>query len=654
MVEAEQNGLVEALRLHQSGAFGEAETRYRLLLSSDPNCLDAKHLLGALLVQTNRIDEAVALLETALQQHPTHGPLFTNLGTAYSRAKRFNDAANAYRRALQLIPRDADANRNLASVLVKAERFDEAISQFERCVALFPDAIDLKISLGRLLVKQHREEQAKPYYEAVLLREPNNRAALLGLGQIFLKDKSPDERAVDIWRRLAALDPDDGAIQNNLATVLKNTKNLAEGEIACRRAIEIVPDFFPAYCNLGLILSAQNRLDEATQVLLKAIEIGENRELSNAALESDASPKAQYQRIDDAMWHEFGCIAYCQLAAITNLIGKADIAESAVDRALAIRDDDVDTQMMRGFLYLQRGDFELGWPYYEWRRKGTMGPRSFSQQEWKGEPLHGKTLLVHAEQGLGDTLHFIRYARLVDKANGKIVFLCHKPLAKFIRQCPYLDQVVADGETLPHVDLQIPLLSMPSVFKTTFDTVPRQVPYLFADPDLVEVWRERLREYPGFRIGIAWQGNRDFAHDELRRVPLAMFRSLAEIDGVRLFCLQRGDGLEQVEGIDFELIQFEDFDRTHGPFMDSAALMENLDLIISPCTAVPHLAGGLGRPVWLLKSFAAEWRWMSDDREQNPWYPTMTMFRQPALYAWEPVFEKIRQRLEPLLSASKV
>ena len=153
----------------------------------------------------------------------------------------------------------------------------------------------------------------------------------------------------------------------------------------------------------------------------------------------------------------------------------------------------------------------------------------------------------------------------------------------------------------------------------------------------------------GFRIGIAWQGNRDFANDELRRVPLSQFREIALTPGVKLISLQKGDGTEQLEQVDFEVIQFENVDKDAGAFMDTAAIMANVDLVISPCTAVPHLAGGLGRPVWLAKSFAAEWRWMNDDREENPWYPTMTMFRQPQIGDWESVFQRMKTRLDGLL-----
>ncbi len=198
--------------------------------------------------------------------------------------------------------------------------------------------------------------------------------------------------------------------------------------------------------------------------------------------------------------------------------------------------------------------------------------------------------------------------------------------------------------------MHLALLSMPHVFKTTFASVPRDVPYLYVDAELDAAWKEKLSSIEGLKIGIAWQGNKDFAHDQLRRVPLEKFRLLADIPGVRLICLQKGDGMEQLAGIDFEVLQFPDVDTQAGAFMDTAAIMNNLDLIISPCTATPHLAGALGRPVWLAKSFAAEWRWMSIDREDNAWYPTMKMFRQPQIGQWDPVFERMAGKLRELIA----
>ncbi len=636
----ELSSLQIGLNLHKEGKLEDAGRVYREILEAYPESKDGAHLLGALLVQNGKAEEAVQLLEVAITRHPGHAPLFTNLGTAFSRLGQFEKAASCYKSAMSIEPTDFDANKNLGTVLIKAGRIQEGADQLAKVLKMMPSALEMRITYALALNKLGQEAEAKLQFEQILQVEPKNRQALAGLGQILLKQPEPDERTVTCWEELAKIEPENAAMHNNLATTLKNLKRFEEAEASCHRALELIPNFFAALCNLGLVLSAQNRFDEACDVLRRAIELGEARN------ESHVTSLPKVANIDEAMWKEFGCIAYCQLAAVANLLGRTKEAEFAVSHALAIRPDDVDSQMMLGFLHLQCGAFEKGWPLYEKRRLGKMGPRKFDKPEWNGESLDGRVLLVHAEQGLGDSLHFIRYVKLVKKNGGRVVFLSHRPLAKFMHGCEYLDQVVADGDPLPPFDLQIPLLSMPRVVGTSFETVPREVPYLKATPQLVEQWASKMSSIEGFRIGIAWQGNRDFANDELRRVPLVQFRNLAKTPGVTLICLQRGDGTEQLQSVDFEVIQFENVDKDAGAFMDTAAIMENVDLVISPCTAVPHLAGGLGRPVWLAKSFAAEWRWMNDDREENPWYPTMTMFRQPKIGDWATVFHRMQLRLD--------
>ena len=222
-----------------------------------------------------------------------------------------------------------------------------------------------------------------------------------------------------------------------------------------------------------------------------------------------------------------------------------------------------------------------------------------------------------------------------------------------MEMCPDIDVVIADGDRLPPYDLHVALLSLPSVFRSSMESIPRKVPYLFASPKLVEEWRERLMDFDGLRVGIAWQGNREFANDQFRRVPLKMFERLAAIPNVSLICLQKGDGMEQLSEIDFEVTIFPEMDTQSGAFMDTAAVMMNLDLIISPCTATPHLAGALGRNVWLAKSFVSEWRWVADDREENPWYPTMRMFRQPTLGDWGSVFDRMASEIKVIAGKRK-
>ncbi len=636
--------LARGLEYHQKGQLSEAEEIYRGQLSEEPGHREASQLLGALLVQDNRAEQALPLLQAVLTKDPNNSVVLGNLGTAYSRLNDYPQAIASYRSSLTITPKSPDVAANLGSVLLKTKQFDQAVPVLRHALELSPGLLSIHMNLAIALLKTEQSEEACEQFELVLAQQPMYRQALAGLGQLLLQREETDERAVDCWQRLTQLEPDNPSMYNNLATTLKGRKQFAEAEVACRKALELRPDFFPAMCNFGLILAAQSRFEEARHVLRQAVALLSARDDSAA----DESQQIDVG-IDSYRTNEFACIAYCQLAATTNMLGEHEEARWAITKGLEINPNDVESRMMRGFLHLQVGEFEKGWPDYECRKLGKQAPRKFPAPEWTGEPQPDKTILLHAEQGLGDSIHFIRYARLVKERVGRVVFLCHKPLAKLMRLFPDIDQVIADGETLPTYDFQVPLLSLPAVFNTTWETVPRQVPYLLADAELEASWRERLQSIDGFRIGIAWQGNKEFANDLYRRVPLRQFKIFADLPGVRLINLQKGDGSEQLAEIDFELTTFSDVDTTAGAFMDTAAIMKNVDLVISPCTATPHLAGALGVPVWLAKSFAAEWRWLADDRQENPWYPTMRMFRQPTLGDWETVFQRMTSELRRMI-----
>jgi hypothetical protein len=301
------------------------------------------------------------------------------------------------------------------------------------------------------------------------------------------------------------------------------------------------------------------------------------------------------------------------------------------------------------------GHFEQGWPSYEWRWKckefGSMPP--LRAPLWDGSPLDGRTILIHAEQGLGDTLQFIRYVPLVQQRGGRVIMMCQPPLMRLLAHCPGIERLIPHGETPPEIDLHVPLLSLPKLLGTTVESVPADGPYLDADSDLVEIWRHRLAAYPGFKIGIAWQGNPKFRLDRIRSIPLAQFAPLADVPGVHLLSLQKGAGGEQLAAPErrFPVTDLGcQLDETTGAFMDTAAVMKNLDLVITSDTSIAHLAGALGVPVWVALNDVPDWRWLLN-RDDSPWYPPMRLFRQRRTGHWEDVFDRIaealRERLAP-------
>jgi hypothetical protein len=292
---------------------------------------------------------------------------------------------------------------------------------------------------------------------------------------------------------------------------------------------------------------------------------------------------------------------------------------------------------------LLAGDFEHGWLEYEWRWKKkplATALRTFRQPAWDGSVQLDRTILLYAEQGLGDTLQFIRYAPLVKQRCAKVVVECPKALLPLLGGCRGIDQILPTGNPLPEFDAQVPLLSLPRIFDTRLETIPADIPYLFADPRLIGQWRERLREAAGLKVGINWRSRPGYPW-RVRNIPLPLFASLAEIPGVRLVSLQKAEGRVELAAL---RERFPIWDLGDDTLADTAAIIMNLDLVITSDTVVAHLAGGLGVPVWVALPYAPDWRWLLE-REDSPWYRTMRLLRQKRWGDWEEVLARVAQAL---------
>ncbi len=299
---------------------------------------------------------------------------------------------------------------------------------------------------------------------------------------------------------------------------------------------------------------------------------------------------------------------------------------------------------------LQRGEFARGWAEYEWRFRCREHPiLAQGMPLWDGSPLDGRRILLWAEQGLGDTLQFVRYAPAVVERGGHVVVSCPKVLVRVVATCPGVSQVLPEGTAQTDFACHAPLMSLPRIFATTLETIPADIPYLFADPALANRWGEQLGSHDGFKIGIAWQGNPDHKKDRHRSFRLDRFEALARMPGVRLFSLQVGSGNKQLDAVS-DRFGVTDLGSRVDDFMDTAALVQHLDLVITPDTSLAHLAGALGLPVWVAIPFASDWRWLLE-RGDTPWYPTMRLFRQPRWGDWDEVFRKMTQGLATMLAA---
>ena len=465
---------------------------------------------------------------------------------------------------------------------------------------------------------------AEHIYRQVLDAAPKNANAWCFLGMVYHDQQRFDE-AVEAYHKAIEIQPKFPVALSNLGNTLKQQGNPQAAESSCREAIRLKPDYPTAYNNLGVALVAQGRLPESAEVFEKALALLPDDAVTNANLSASLMRQGKYAE-----------------------------AEEISKKALALNPNYAEAHKNQGIVWLLLGDFERGWPEYEWRWQcpGCAMP-PYKPPVWDGSSLAGKTILLHHEQGLGDTIQFVRYAPIFANEGARVVVKAQKPLTKLLASCEGIDTLVHDDKDLPAFDVHIPMLSVPGRLKTTFENIPARVPYLDAAESLVEVWRERLSQHAGFKVGIAWQGSPDFHADAQRSIPLSYFHRLAAIPGVQLFSLQKGHGTEQLEDLPegIEIEQFgEELDTASGPFMDTAAIMKNLDLMITSDTSVPHLAGALGGPVWVALPLSPDWRWFLE-RDDSPWYPSMRLFRQRTLADWDDVFDRIASELAAKVGA---
>jgi tetratricopeptide (TPR) repeat protein len=494
-------------------------------------------------------------------------------------------------------------------------------------------------------------EAEEAYREAVLLR-PGYSRCLYNLGVAMAKQEKL-EQAAGCYRRALEANPDEARALDGLADTLVRmgkTQELMEYLSAAEIAN---PDRAELHHARGLALAAQGEWEQAARSHGRALELRPDYAEASCYL---GKTQLQLDWVEEAIaFFRQAITRHPDLAELRNNLGYALARRGQVvealncyEEALKLKPDFAECRSNRGQTLLQLGDYVRGWVDYEWRWRGTELARQVARPLWDGGPLHGRAILLLGEQGLGDTLQFVRYAALVKQRGGTVILACQKALLGLLQSCPGIDVLMAHGEAPPEFDVFAPLMSLPSILGTTLETVPAYVPYLHVRPELVEAWRGELRPLGRFLIGVAWQGSPGYGHDRLRSFPLAQLEPLARLPGVTLISLQKGPGAEQAHELQgrFPIVDLADrIDRETGPFLDTAAIIKTLDLVVGCDSALVHLAGALGAPVWVAHTLVCDWRWMMN-REDSPWYPTARLFRQTSLGDWAGVFTRMADALE--------
>jgi hypothetical protein len=580
--------LRSAIGLHQQGRLSQAHAIYDAILRVNPGHADALHLLGLIAYQQRQFDKALELIGRAIAVSPGNAAFHANRGIVLQELKQLDAAIADYGKAITAKPDYTDAYNNRGLALHELKLPGAAIADYSKAIAIRPDFVAAY----------------------------NNRA-------LALRDLKQLDAAIADYNKAIAIKPDYAEAYNNRGVAQRELKKPEAAIADFTMAIAVKPDYADAYNNRGDVLQELYRLDAAMTDYDRAI-----------ALRPDYA-EAYYNRGN----------------ALRDL-GKLGAAMADCDKAIAIRPDFAPAYLNKALTLLLAGDLKAGFELYEWRWKVPnlkVDRRHFGRPLWLGEePLRDKRILLHSEQGLGDTIQFCRYAPLLAKAGARVILDVPKPLVGLLQNLAGVSRIVAEGEPLPDFDYHTPLLSLPLACKTVLGTIPNPAPYLQADPVNARYWQERIGERKKLKVGVVWSGgfrpDQPEALSERRNIRLDIFaRALGVVD-VDLFSLQKGDPAEsEIRHRELEYWprgNFHNFAEDITDFVDTAALVANLDLVVSVDTSTAHLAAALGKPTWILNRFDNDWRWLRD-REDNPWYRSVKLYRQGESRSWEPVLRRV-------------
>jgi tetratricopeptide (TPR) repeat protein len=622
------------LTLHRSGRLAEAGSIYSQVLAALPNHFDSRHLLGVVFLQSGNHAEALRHIDLALGTSPHNVHALSNRGAALKELGRFGEALACHDRALALQPDYAEAHSNRGNILHDLKRYDEALASYDRALALRPDYADALCNRAAALHELGRYQEALQSCDRTIALQPDYAEAHANRGNTLHALRRFDE-ALPCYARALALRADYAEAYSNQGNALLELNRFADALASFDRALALRPQFAAAHSNRGNALQELKRFEEALASYDRAL-----------ALRPDYAE------------------AHSNRGNALKELWRFDEALESYDRAVALRRDLADGHFSAALCRLMIGDFARGWQQHEWRWETAQlkgAKRHFAQPQWTGgNDLAGKTILLHAEQGFGDTLQFCRYVPRVAASAARVIFEVPKPLRRLMATLPGGAQIISPGDSLPDFDVHCPLLSLPLAFGTQLQTIPSQTPYLSAPADEAKAWRYRLDadrldanrvgEKARPRVGLVWAG------DPRKKLPGAnridrqrsvVFDQLAPILQVRdceFYSLQKGD--DAVSQLHDSALKHGviDYSADFHDFADTAALIENLDLVIAVDTAVAHVAGALGKPLWLINRYNTCWRWLLD-RDDSPWYPTARLFRQDETRQWDPVMARVQAAL---------
>jgi tetratricopeptide (TPR) repeat protein len=632
----------------QAGRTADAEACFRQVLEEFPDYPDALHLLGYVAIATQRHAAGIELITRAIRHNPNNPEYYAHLGAGYSDLGRLQEALESYSSALKLRSNFPEVLRSRADVFAGLNRLEEALADYERAFSLKPDYVDAVSGAGMIVHRLGRHAEAETKFLHALRLHPQHLLTLIRRGALMRELKRFDEAVSNLTAAIALRSNVPEALHER-GLVFIAIGRFAEAVSDLERAVSLKPGSAETYNDLGCALARTRQLEMAVENFRKALQIDPRHAgaLNNLGftLVDLNRPQEALGLLDQAIVISPGTSEFLNTKGVAlSALGRFDEALGYFDRAIAADPGNAEAHLNIAINRLRLGDFQRGWSEYEWRWKcasQNLADRRFDKPLWLGaEPIAGKVVLLHNDQGLGDAMQFCRYVTRLSNLGAELILEIDSPLKDLLSRLPGISRCIAKGTPLPHFDFHCPLSSLPLAFSTTLDTIPSQVPYL------PQASGEAARSLgPGKlpRIGLVWSGNASHTNDHNRSISFHQLLPLLGGVEAQFVSLQK-----DIRSEDEQLLRQRGDVLDLGPqlrdFSDTAAIVAQLDLVISVDTGVAHLAGGLGRPLWVLLPFIPDWRWLLD-RDDSPWYPTARLFRQSAARDWAPVVAQVREAL---------
>jgi len=646
-----------AVQLQQNNQLNDAESIYRKILQINASHVGAQTMLGIVCIHSNKDQEGIQLLQSSLlkdsKQFWAHNALgigllntgqhekaclsfeeaisirsdfieaYFNLGKAQKALKKYEDALCSYSKCISLNIHYADAYNNRGSVyLENLQEPEKALIDFQNFLKIQPNVWNGFYNIANCYSELKEYEEAIKHYDRALELNPNNPDIHLSCGVTYYKLEQYEE-ALKSYGHALELNPNNADVHFSRGVTYYELGQYEEALKSYDHAIELCPNQANVYSNRGIVFKSLKRYEEAFKNIDFAIKL--KPDLA-AAFSNQGLVHGELKEYEEA------CKSY--------------------DRAIKLEPNIGDAYWNKSNLKILQGCYEEGWRLFEWRWKTTflkLKPRNFNQPLWLGqEAINNKIILIHHEQGLGDSIQFSRYIALIEKYHPKEIILeAPKSLISILSTLRGNFKIIKLGDPLPYFDYYCPIMSLPLAFKTTLENIPSEMPYLYAEKSKISFWGERLGPKIKPRVGLVWSGFKGHKNDHNRSLLFKQLKPIYDLP-FEFHCLQK-----EIREIDLEVLGKEGNIKEHQneliDFSDTAALISHLDLVVSVDTSVAHLAGALGKKVFLMLPYAPDYRWM-DERADTPWYPTMRLFRQPKADDWTSVISEIRLEIKNLLS----